>query len=77
MPAGSRTSWCQRGRLRSQTKSLWLMRDEYMGKKIASTWRGRTGETTFAAAVGDGAAAAMSAFRYIQEQGNGTGITSP
>jgi thioredoxin reductase (NADPH) len=30
-----------------------------------------------AAAVGDGAAAAMSAFKYIQEQGNGTGITSP
>jgi thioredoxin reductase (NADPH) len=30
-----------------------------------------------AAAVGDGATAAMSAFKYIQEQGNGTGITSP
>jgi len=30
-----------------------------------------------AAAVGDGVAAAVSAFKYIQEQGNGTGITSP
>jgi thioredoxin reductase (NADPH) len=29
-----------------------------------------------AAAVGDGVAAAVSAFKYIQEQGNGTGITS-
>jgi len=30
-------------------------------------------------AVGDGVAATMSAFKYIQEQGNGigTGITSP
>jgi thioredoxin reductase len=35
-----------------------------MGKKVIS-------------AVGDGVAAAMSAFKYIQEQGNGTGITSP
>lgn len=30
-----------------------------------------------AAAVGDGATAAMSAFKYIQELGNGTRITSP
>ena len=30
-----------------------------------------------AAAVGDGVAAAMSAFKYVQEQGNGTRLTNP
>jgi thioredoxin reductase (NADPH) len=29
------------------------------------------------AAVGDGATAAMAAFRYVQELGNGIGITNP
>jgi len=29
------------------------------------------------AAVGDGVTAAMSAFKYVQEVGNGTRITSP
>ena len=42
-----------------------------MGRKIVSTGRGRAGKATFAAAAGDGAAAAMSVFKYIQEQGNG------
>jgi thioredoxin reductase (NADPH) len=37
----------------------------------------RNSPRQIAAAVGDGVAAAMSAFKYIQEQGNGTGITSP
>jgi thioredoxin reductase (NADPH) len=36
----------------------------------------RNSPRQIAAAVGDGVAAAMSAFKYIQEQGNGTGITS-
>ena len=48
-----------------------------MGKKIASTGRGAAGKTSLAAAVEDGVTAAMSASRYIQEQGNGTRITSP
>jgi thioredoxin reductase (NADPH) len=37
----------------------------------------RNSPRQIAAAVGDGVAAATSAFKYIQEQGNGTGITSP
>jgi len=37
----------------------------------------RNSPRQIAAAVGDGVAAAMSAFKYIQEQGNGTGIASP
>jgi len=37
----------------------------------------RNSPRQIAAAVGDGVAAAMSAFKYIQEQGNGTGITNP
>jgi len=36
----------------------------------------RNSPRQIAAAVGDGVTAAMSAFKYIQEQGNGTGITS-
>jgi thioredoxin reductase (NADPH) len=37
----------------------------------------RNSPRQIAAAVGDGVTAAMSAFKYIQEQGNGTGIASP
>lgn len=37
----------------------------------------RNSPRQIATAVGDGVAAAMSAFKYIQEQRNGTGITSP
>jgi thioredoxin reductase (NADPH) len=37
----------------------------------------RNSPRQIAASVGDGVAAAMSAFRYIQEQGNGTGIANP
>jgi thioredoxin reductase (NADPH) len=37
----------------------------------------RNSPRQIATAVGDGAAAAMSVFKYIQEQGNGTGIKSP
>jgi len=36
----------------------------------------RNSPRQIAAAVGDGVTAAMSAFKYIQEQGNGTGLTS-
>ncbi len=36
----------------------------------------RNSPRQIAAAVGDGVAAAMSAFKYVQEQGNGDGITS-
>jgi len=37
----------------------------------------RNSPRQIAAAVGDGVTAAMSAFKYVQEQGNGTGITGP
>jgi len=37
----------------------------------------RNSPRQIAAAVGDGVTAAMSAFKYVQEQGNGTRITSP
>jgi len=37
----------------------------------------RNSPRQIAATVGDGVTAAMSAFKYVQEQGNGTGITGP
>jgi thioredoxin reductase (NADPH) len=37
----------------------------------------RNSPRQIAAAVGDGVTAAMSAFKYVQEAGNGTGLTSP
>jgi thioredoxin reductase (NADPH) len=37
----------------------------------------RNSPRQIAAAVGDGVTAAMSAFKYVQEQGNEVGITSP
>ena len=37
----------------------------------------RNSPRQIAAAVGDGVTAAMSAFKYVQEQGNGTRLTSP
>jgi thioredoxin reductase (NADPH) len=53
-----------------------LMRTSASGIFAAGDIR-KNSPRQIAAAVGDGVAAAVSAFKYIQEQGNGTGITSP
>jgi len=59
----------------------YIITDETMATSAPGVFAGgdirRNSPRQVSAAVGDGATAAMSAFRYIQEQRNEVGITSP
>jgi len=59
----------------------YLITDETMATSAPGVFAAgdirRNSPRQVSAAVGDGATAAMSAFKYIQEVGNGTRITSP
>jgi len=58
----------------------YIITEETMGTSASGIFAagdiGRSSARQIAAAVGDGVTAAMSTFKYVQEQGNGTRIAS-